>query len=704
MMDKSPIYLPNYKPSFSGHESFQLRYGWLKNVYDAVVEDIGKNDTSATFDPDVAMARFGVGKNMVSSMRHWAICCGIIEIPENSKLIQLTDIAHFLFKKENGRRNKCDPFLEHPASLWLLHWLLAGRPNKTTWYWSFNHFRSAAFNRKDLEKDLVKMAKGQRWTNKASTIKKDVQCFLRLYAESPSHPAPEDMLWSPFHELGLIRKTGKRDGFRFLRGKKSTLGQGVFTYALIDFWRQYAESSMTLSFEAITRAPGSPGKVFLLGEDDVNDRLNALNDFTKGDFRLSESESVMHVLRSTKFDFDNALSLVERDYPSGNRSSVKSTRSAFDIDKALSEKLRQTLVLDIESVDQKAKLSPVVAKRHYHATGALRWLDMHVVFTEGLQERVTRFEPDGDVFGQLLFVIPKEGETDNWVLEICALAAAGSKEGRVAIGSSTQAWRIIDVARELNALERVIEDRPELSKSRAKRDEIELRQGALRGKLEEVFRIAIDDAKWCFGKGAPKRLGFFGLSERASNLADKLYDKTPRLRNELLNRINLTKPAKSGRDALIKAMVVKAGKARLGFEKNYPAALGMLSSLLVGTGLYREVGSSWEFCKPDPKKDSARLSSLWQATEEYLKQAKSEVVSVGEIYEIWSRRPFGVKKGVMPVLMVAYILSMRDNIEIHRNKAPLEDVTEIYKEFNKTDGRDFHLHWVEASVNSWKSP
>ena len=701
-MDKSAIYQPNYKPNFSGHESFQLRYGWLKNVYDAVVEDIGKNDTSATFDPDVAMARFGVGKNMVSSMRHWAICCGIIETSWRSRSLQLTDIAHFLFSRESGRRKRRDPFLEHSASLWLLHWLLAGRSIKTTWHWSFSHFRSTEFNREDLVRDLVRTAKRQGWTNEADTIKKDAQCFLRLYAERPSssEPAPEEVLGSPFHELGLIRMTGQRDGFRFVRGPKSTLGHGVFMFALIDFWKQYAESSMTLSFEAIARAPGSPGKVFLLGEDDVKERLIALKDFTRGDFLLSESESVRHVVRSTNLHFDEALDFVGRDYPSGNRSSVGYTKNAVDIDRAMSETLRRMQGLDIDSVDQKANLSPVLAKRHYHATGALRWLDMHVVPTKGLQERVMGFEPDGDAIGQFLFVIPTEDETDARVIEISAQAAASSKDGCVAIGSSIQAWRIIDVARELNALERVIEDSPELVNSKRKRDGIEVRQGALRGKLEEVLRIAIEEARWCYGKNLPKRLGFFGLSERASNLADKLYDKSPHLRNELLTRIKLTSPAKTGRDALIKAMVVNAGKARLGIEKNYPAALGMLSSLLVGTGLYREVGSSWEFCKPDQKKDSARLSSLWQATEEYLKQAKNEAVSVGEIYEVWSRRPFGVKNGVMPVLMVAYIWSMRDNIEIHRNKAPLEDVTKIYEEFNKADGRDFQVRCVEGYEKS----
>ena len=47
---------------------------------------------------------------------------------------------------------------------------------------------------------------------------------------------------------------------------------GVFVYALIDFWARYSTAG-TLSFEAVAHAPGSPGRVFLFDENDVVDAL-----------------------------------------------------------------------------------------------------------------------------------------------------------------------------------------------------------------------------------------------------------------------------------------------------------------------------------------------------------------------------------------------------------------------------------------------
>ena len=43
---------------------------------------------------------------------------------------------------------------------------------------------------------------------------------------SPSGKAShEDVLESPLPELGLVKPVGKRDGFRFVRGNKPSLGE-----------------------------------------------------------------------------------------------------------------------------------------------------------------------------------------------------------------------------------------------------------------------------------------------------------------------------------------------------------------------------------------------------------------------------------------------------------------------------------------------
>ena len=187
---------------------------------------------------------------------------------------------------------------------------------KTTWYWSFNNFSGATFERERLVRALEKVAKDRNWPRvSGSTIKRDVECFLRTYVARPatSSASPEDTLESPLAELGLIKALGRRDGFRLVRGPKSTLGDGVFLYALIEFWQSYT-GARTLSFEAIAHEAGSPGRVFLLDEDVVADRLMALEDISAGAFRWSETAGLKQVVRGVSLDADAALICTSLDY------------------------------------------------------------------------------------------------------------------------------------------------------------------------------------------------------------------------------------------------------------------------------------------------------------------------------------------------------------------------------------------------------
>ena len=56
---------------FSGHETFTLRYGWLTKAVARVRSD------RRVFTREDAMVAFGVGKNMVRSIRHWSMASGV---------------------------------------------------------------------------------------------------------------------------------------------------------------------------------------------------------------------------------------------------------------------------------------------------------------------------------------------------------------------------------------------------------------------------------------------------------------------------------------------------------------------------------------------------------------------------------------------------------------------------------------------------
>lgn len=308
-MIRGPLASDEYRPQFSGHETFPLRYGWLKKAYEAVRDAQGTERARTVFSADDAIARFGVGRNMVTSIRHWAIVGGIIcEGPDG---LETTRVGDLIFREPG-----LDPYMEHPSTLWLIHWFLAGHPEKTTWFWAFNHFQGGVFDREHIVRPLETLASERKWSRVATaTIKRDVECFVRLYVAKPpsGKSGHEEALESPLAELGLIRPVGRRDGFRFVRGAKPTLGDGVFLYALVDFWHRHSMAA-TLSFEAIAHEPGSPGRVFLLDEDEIFGRLQEIEDVSAGALRWSETAGLKQVIRHSDLSLDDAVELISGDY------------------------------------------------------------------------------------------------------------------------------------------------------------------------------------------------------------------------------------------------------------------------------------------------------------------------------------------------------------------------------------------------------
>ena len=197
-MIRSPLDDKANPLKLSGHETFPLRYGWLKKTYDAVAQEERASDGPTVFQRDDAIARFGVGRNMVSSMRHWSTVAGIISLDGR----EITDLGHFVFG-ENG----IDPFMEDPVTSWLMHWTICSDWRNTTWYWAFSHYPVPTFDRSALIGGIEKLAKNRPGSRASlSTIRNDVACFIRSYVSLPpsERTGYEDSLESPLTELGLI--------------------------------------------------------------------------------------------------------------------------------------------------------------------------------------------------------------------------------------------------------------------------------------------------------------------------------------------------------------------------------------------------------------------------------------------------------------------------------------------------------------------
>lgn len=297
----------NPKAQFAGHETFPLRLLWLKKAFDAV----GEGAPSGTFQEQEAIARFGVGRNMAASMRYWALASRFFQ--ETDKLITPTFLGRLILS-DTG----IDPYMERAASVWLCHWHIASTPEMTTTaYYAFNALAAIEFDPATLTDELLTLTTAKGWRATRGTLKRDVEVFLRSYVRK-GDVLTEDAAEPLLAELGLVREARLGGWYEFVRGPKPTLHDGVFTYALSEFWERQGASS-SLSAEQICYAPGSPGRVFKLDEDSMITRLMRLEDVTEGAWQWTDTAGLRQIQRRKDVD---PVKLVMAAYSSGLKHAV----------------------------------------------------------------------------------------------------------------------------------------------------------------------------------------------------------------------------------------------------------------------------------------------------------------------------------------------------------------------------------------------
>ena len=254
-------------PTFANHESFHLRYGWLKKAYNQILDD------DKIFSRDDAPIKLGVGKNMVRAIRFWAIANKIIAIKGSVKnhALEPTEMGNIIFSNKG-----LDPYIEKPDTLWLLHWLLFAPPCRIpVWWVIMNEFPATNINIEEMEESLVnRISSIPEWkTPSPKSIKKDIDVFIHTYSTRRDKLSIEDYLDCPFRQLRMI-KQNSRDMMRFVFGKKYGLSPLITAFACLDFIHNSEITSKNISLSRFATEAGSVGNAFKINENELAELLN----------------------------------------------------------------------------------------------------------------------------------------------------------------------------------------------------------------------------------------------------------------------------------------------------------------------------------------------------------------------------------------------------------------------------------------------
>ena len=326
--------------------------------------------------------------------------------------------------------------------------------------------------------------------------------------------------------------------------------------------------------------------------------------------------------------------------------------SDFDIDAAIEEAYDQVPQLDYDLLRKAAGFQPIVAKKHYHNTGALRWMDFDLVPSEQAFSRAKNYKPSNGAMGLFMILLGNEGEQVQELETLCTKATKAQKKWPIICSIAKNYFLIRSHAKELQALEWIKNYDPSLGGDTVGRREVDSRLSTMRNQLCEYLQQTLSNATWFVYGKKTSSFDFQKLHQLASIKAEELYFNSPRIQSELTNRIKPSSNSNAALKILLKAMVENLGYERLRIE-GYPAEGGLYDILISNTGIY----DGHSFVAPNGEKDHCNISPLWEAADNHFEKNSHRQVSLLELYEIWTAPPYGVKNGLLPFFAVAYILT-----------------------------------------------
>lgn len=343
--------------------------------------------------------------------------------------------------------------------------------------------------------------------------------------------------------------------------------------------------------------------------------------------------------------------------------------SDIDIEARLRE-ARAEIALAIDPVQTAQRLSPtlpLVARRHSYETGTLRFFEVRACRPADLEGDLSR---PADADGLLLLCLAPDAVAFRAAENTARTRLTERPEVVVCLARETDALR--DAAGQVESLLRVDAETPELLLDNVARREVDERlleaTAVLQAEWDALLRHQHGAETLWLWLGEPANDS--DLQPLLSRACDAAYPSAPPIKNELINRRQLSSTAASARRELITAMLTRAPDARLGIE-GWPPEASMYVSVLEETGLHRPISelpgeTVWKFFPPpDP---GSPLARVWAEIEEFLFSGELKPRPLIDLQSRLTRPPFGLADGVIPVLLCCVLLCHSDEVLVYEEE------------------------------------
>jgi len=473
----------------------------------------------------------------------------------------------------------------------------------------------------------------------------------------------------------------------FLHFLKSNNFEKNYLYGLdnlFDYLQANLESSILISpighnwaeaSEAIRRSEATDNKKAIK----LAKAIALLDIFGKSSSLNATKDILYDVLEDTKFQIDELLTTLEDKkiiiYRKFKKAFSLFSGSDINIDEAVEQNKAQISGDYKIILSQIPELPPVIAKKHLHEYGSLRLFKRHCLFLKSVKDIVsliTEFNNSEIATGTIILLLRPKEDSEKQFLENLKLLRSIKFNKPTIIGYSQNIVEFLSLAHELAALKRAKTSLVSLESDLVAKKEIEARlcitQNLLYSNIDRCFNSAI----WFFND---KNFENYSLSAICSEVSNLVFYSSPKIINELVNREKISGSATTASIVLINKILKNSNEKNLGME-GAPAEFGVYLSIIKNNSLHIKKGDSYKFVNPDTKNSS--LFKIFTEIKNFLAKQKNPT-PLSEIYEFLKLPPFGIKSGVLPILITSFYKANEDKYALYEkvNNQPESFITEF---------------------------
>lgn len=329
---------------------------------------------------------------------------------------------------------------------------------------------------------------------------------------------------------------------------------------------------------------------------------------------------------------------------------------------------------------------PVVARAHYIQTGNLRHFTLRFCSPDEVSEDTSAYHPEHPADGLIVIVLC---ETDEQRKRAQKLISGLPANSQVLFGVTEPLQALNGFILTLERWNHVERHTPELKDDRFAAEEVSRQIAHANQALENAlhrfvgFRGLSQDVQssiqWFYNAKPAKTLAGRGsLQSYLSKLCDSLFPHSPHVHNELVNRNTLSSAAAAARQRLFELMLNHGDDPHLGLPQDKaPPEKSLYLSVLKESGIHAERAHGWsiEF----PENDPLHLRPALEHVIRMLEAKPDARVRVDRIIDELRRPPFGVRDGLIPILLVAIYVQHEAEIAIYEDGRFVSDVEEFLK-------------------------